>query len=135
MVAVKPETRQAAKDVICQLLMTAGGTIRGKVRLNKAFYFAHLYYWRDGTGILTDYPIVRLPFGPAIDELDLLLEELQTAELIEVATSPNGPYVECVYKLRTGKIPPPEGARLTALQAAVELVESRTAAETQRAYA
>ncbi len=60
--------REQAKTLICDIIAAAGGKLVGKVRLHTAFYYAHLYYWQRGTGVLTSYPVVRLPFGPAIDD-------------------------------------------------------------------
>ena len=55
------DSREQAKDVLCQILVAAGGELKKKVALYKAFYFAHLYYWQTGEGTLTDYPIVHMP--------------------------------------------------------------------------
>src|SRR5262245_40446624 len=33
---------QDAKEVICQIIAAAGGRLEGKLRLYKAFYYAHL---------------------------------------------------------------------------------------------
>ena len=123
------ESRQAAKAVICELLATAGGTLKGRVRLNKAFYFAHLYYWRDALGVLTDYPIVRMPLGPGIDDGPSLVAELVQEERIIVSTAPIGPYQEYVYTLCRDIELDPKSSRTMALRAAIELVESRTGAE------
>lgn len=126
---IRRESREQAKLVIRDLLAAAGGSLRGKVRLNKAFYFAHLYYWRDSQGILTDYPIVRLPFGPAIDDATQLLAELVGEGTIDITTSPNGPYEEYVYTLRSPHELDPRSPRTSALRAAIELVEGRTGAD------
>ena len=92
-------SKEAAKDVICELLAANGGMLRGKVRLNKAFYFAHLYFWRDAGGVLTDHPIVRLPHGPCIDDASELLTELATENRVSIQVGAAGPYQEFVYRL------------------------------------
>lgn len=118
-----------AKAVICDLIAAAGGVFCGTVRLNKAFYFAHLYYWRDEADILTDYPIVRLPNGPCIDQYDLLLEELADEGRIAISTRPLGPYTETVYRLAEDRVIEGDGPRATAILRAVEFVESHSALE------
>ena len=68
--AMKDRKNQAelAKQVICAIVEAAGGKLEGQVRLYKAFYYAHLYCWENAAeGVLTDYPIVRMPNGPGID--------------------------------------------------------------------
>lgn len=120
---------ESAKAVICELLAAAGGTLSGKVRLNKAFYFAHLYYWRDAAGVLTDYPIVRMPFGPGINAGSDLLGELEEAGVLEITTQPNGPYQEYVYRLLRDVHLEPDTPRTEAIREAITLVKGRTAVE------
>lgn len=120
---------EAAKSVICDLIAAAGGVLCGTVRLNKAFYFAHLYYWRDEKDVLTDYPIVRLPNGPCIDDYEILLEELARDGRIAISTRPLGPYSETVYRLVEDRPVEHDSARASAIMSAVEFVESHSAVE------
>lgn len=123
-------SREAAKLLICEILAVNGGSLPGKVRLNKAFYLAHLYAWRATATPLTDYPIVRLPHGPAINDLTDLLNELRAEGRMEIATVPNGPFDEYVYRLTESAWPvEPDPERQRAIQSAVEFVRERTAAE------
>lgn len=93
--------RQLAKDIIVEIIRQAGGTFEGKTRLYKAFYFAHLYYFEDSDGrILSEWPIVRMPQGPGINDGHVLLEELERDGVIALATQLNGPYPESVYLLK-----------------------------------
>jgi hypothetical protein len=127
---VSVASREAAKDVICELIAAAGGALRGKVRLNKAFYFAHLYYWRDAGDLLTDYPIVRLPLGPCIDDAHDLLGELVEARRLNVSTAPIGPYEEYVYRLADGSCAVDAASpRGRAILEAVAFVENKSGAE------
>lgn len=119
----------AAKRIICELIAAAGGVFCGTVRLNKAFYFAHLYYWRDEGDVLTDYPIVRLPNGPCIDDYDILLEQLAAEGRISISTRPLGPYTETVYQLTSGQRFNHEGPPAAAILRAVEFVDSHSAVE------
>jgi uncharacterized phage-associated protein len=122
--------RADAKEVICLLVGAAGGALRGKVRLNKAFYFAHLYYWREAGGVLTSHPIVRMPHGPGIDDAQRLIAELVEEGLLSVATSQNGPFDENVYRLTGEPSPIDEStAKGRAISQAIAFVEGRTAAE------
>lgn len=81
---VRMEPRAAAKRVIVGIIQEAGGKFERKLALNKAFYYAHLHFWREGHGVLSHYPIVKLPMGPAIDKSDSLLGELSSEGLIEI---------------------------------------------------
>lgn len=122
--------RAAAKEVICELIAAAGGALRGKVRLNKAFYFAHLYYWRDANGVLTEYPIVRLPLGPCIDDANDLLKELVHEERLSISSVPIGPFEENVYRLLDTTLSFDSSTpRGRAISEAIEFVEGKTAAE------
>lgn len=68
--------RQKAMMVLCGILQASGGSLTGKIRLYKAFYRAHLNYWRDQGEVLTRYPIVRMPMGPGIHEADALIAHM-----------------------------------------------------------
>jgi hypothetical protein len=120
---------EEAKQVICQIIAAAGGRLEGKLRLFKAFYFAHLFYWQHGTGILTDHPIVRMPMGPGIDKSEALLGALQREGQIRVGTRANGPFREYVYELTTPVEIDPSNARYRAIEEAVEWVRDKSAGE------
>ena len=121
--------REQAKTLICDIIAAAGGKLVGKVRLHKAFYYAHLYYWQRGTGVLTSYPVVRLPFGPAIDEGPTLLAELVHEGKLRISTQPIGPYKESVFELTQSFQIDPTDVRFQAIEVAVEQVKSKTAVE------
>ena len=93
------EDIQKAKLLIVAILRESGGSFTGKTRLYKAFYVAHLYHYQKQTGVLSDYPVVRMPRGPAIDDGDNLLNSLVQEGLIHIGKRMNGPYVEEVYTL------------------------------------
>ncbi|MBI3464034.1 MAG: hypothetical protein HY000_13395 [Planctomycetes bacterium] len=121
------DQREQAKQVICETLAAAGGKLVGKVRLHKAFYYAHLYYWQRGTGVLTSYPVVRLPFGPAIEDGPSLVAELVREGKLRVSQQPNGPYKETVFELAQPFQIDPNSPRFQASEEAVELVKSKSA--------
>ena len=120
---------ESAKQVICEIIQANGNQFPGKTRLFKAFYFAHLYYWRDGEGVLTTYPIVRLPQGPGIDKGEDLLAELMREGKIRISHQFNGPYTEHSYELMRPVEVDVDSPRHRALLQAVAFVESRTATD------
>ncbi len=122
-------TRDEAKNAILDLIAAAGGVFHGKVRLHKAFYFAHLFYWRDGTGVLTAHPIVRAPQGPFIDDAERLLDELQRDGFLAMSTAPVGPFEETVYHLSQPRTIARDTPRGRAIFQAVDFVVNRSAAE------
>ena len=121
--------REQAKQLICDIIGAAGGRLVGKVRLHKAFYYAHLYFWQRGSGVLTSYPVVRLPFGPGIDQEPSLVTELVRDGKLHVAWHPNGPFKEAVFELTEPFQIDPTSPRYRAIEDAVERVRDKTAAE------
>jgi hypothetical protein len=120
---------EAAKDVICQIIAVAGGRLDGRLRLYKAFYYAHLFFWKRGTGVLTTHPIVRMPLGSGIHEAKGILQELQEEGRIRITTRPNGPYEEHVYELASKFEINPEDPRHKAVEDAVEWIRNKSAVE------
>ncbi len=121
--------KDAAKQVVCQILAASGGKLVGKTRLYKAFYFAHLYYWRDNSRFLTDYPIVRMPHGPGIENGDQLIRELISESRIQTTEHPIGPYTETAYELCQKYEVNPTDPQYRAVEEAVEFVKDRSASE------
>src|ERR1700733_1970508 len=92
--------RTKARNVVLELIRCAkDGVWDGKTKLFKAFYFAHLYFAKLQPGILTDWPIARMPQGPGIHMSNLIFEELQREGLLQVEETQEGPYPECRYCL------------------------------------
>ncbi len=124
--------RQSAKDakrVICEIIAAFGGQLPGKLRLYKAFYYAHLYYWQSSKGTLTDYPIVRMPMGPGIDAADALIEQLEREGRIRVTKQMNGPYTEHVFELVKPVCPDPQAPQYKAIQNAVRFINNKSTPE------
>src|SRR5207302_1127974 len=113
-----PET--SAKGVVLELLRTGDGEWTGKTRLFKGFYFAHLYFANNNPGLLTDWPIARLPEGPGIDNAVKLFDELTNEGLLTVELIHEGPYPEYRYRLteRGKKAPAPSAAAQDAIRQA-----------------
>lgn len=121
--------REQAKNLICDIIEMEGGNIAGLTRLYKAFYYAHLYYWECGTGVLTSYPVVRMPRGPAIDDGPALLNELKGEGAIHMSVQMNGPYKENVISLSVRRHCDPSSDRYKAIKAAIEQVKGKTASQ------
>lgn len=124
-----PETSEQAKQVILEIIATSGGRLAGKTRLYKAFYLAHLYYWENTCGTLTDHSIVRMPMGPGIDDGDLLIAELEAEGRIKISWQFNGPYKEQVLEIAQPVQLDPNDPRFKAIEEAVKWIEGKTAAE------
>lgn len=88
-----------AQDVILEILRNTDGEWAGKTKLFKAFYFAHLYYAKEKPGLLTDWPIARMPEGPGIDNSKVLFDELVSEGLLTIERIHEGPYPEYRYRL------------------------------------
>lgn len=125
------DQRELAKRVLIEILHAGGGKIEGRVRLYKAFYVAHLYFWQENRGTLTGHPIVHMPFGPGIDDGDDLLFELQQQGAINIESRMRGPYREDVVKLAPGRRVSRalDDARVEAIRKAVKWVKGKTGAE------
>src|SRR5437588_6601913 len=92
--------RTNARDVVLGLIRKAPkGIWKGKTKLFKAFYFAHLYYARSYPGILTDWPIARMPEGPGIHNASELFEALVQEGYLIVEGIEDGPYPEFCYRI------------------------------------
>ncbi len=122
--------RNRAKDIILEIVRLAGDNIRGKTRLFKAFYIAHLFYAKRAPGYLSDWPIVRMPHGPGIDSADQLIKELVGEGRLAVHTTDVGPYNELQYVATCKQAPPSLSlSAIDAIRDAVDFVEGKTAAE------
>ncbi len=123
------DTSCDAKRVLCQIVQAAGGRLAGTVRLYKAFYFAHLYYWQRNDAPLTDHPIVRMPLGPGVHDGRRLLMELVADGALRASSQPVGPYAETVYEAARPFEVDPNDLGYQAVLEAVSLVEGRTASD------
>lgn len=81
--------RERAQAVVLAAVLAAGGRWCRKTTLWKAFWWAHLESMRERGAELTDYPIVRLPQGPAPNDGDVLIAALVQAGHIHRDTDRN----------------------------------------------
>jgi hypothetical protein len=120
-----------AKHVLVELIRAGGGEWTGKTRLYMAYYLAHLYYAETEPGYLTNWPVVKMPYGPGIECGDELLNELVPSGVLGRKHTAMGPYTATAYRL-TGK--PLAGEPLSqeavcAVEQAVSFVNEKGAAE------
>ena len=123
--------RVTPQDVILEILRVADGEWTGKTKLYKAFYFAHLYYANERPGLLTDWPIARMPEGPGIHQGDRLLNAIAEHGFLTVELSHEGPYPENRYRLtdKAGQVPRPPADASSAIKDAANFCLPRTATE------
>ena len=120
-----------AKQVLAELIRAAGGEWTGKTRLYKAYYSAHLYYAESEPGYLTNWPVVKMPYGPGIECGDELLNQLVLSGVLARKHTAVGPYTATAYCL-TGKPLAAEALSQQAVRAielAVSFVEEKGATE------
>jgi hypothetical protein len=94
-----------AKRVLVELIRAAGGEWTGKTRLYKAYYLAHLFYAEAEPGYLTNWPVVKMPFGPGIECGDELLNELVLSGVLARNHTAVGPYTATAYRLTSKPLP------------------------------
>ena len=117
--------RNLAKQAIIDIVSISGGKLAMKTALFKAFYFAHLFYYRDNHVSLTEYPVVCMPKGPGIDAANSLIAELQAEGKMKVAHYNEGPYEEYTYETVGGYTIEPESPRYKAISEALEYIGVR----------
>jgi hypothetical protein len=120
-----------AQAVVLEILRQADGEWSGKAKLFKAFYFAHLYYANERPGVLTDWPIARLPQGPGIHNSEALFGELIREGLLIIEPVHEGPFPEYRYRLteKGAKAAALPDDAVLAIRLAVLFCKDRTAAE------
>ncbi|MBI1901499.1 MAG: hypothetical protein HYS13_10375 [Planctomycetia bacterium] len=121
--------KQKAKRVIVEIVRSSGGTFENKTNLFKAFYYAHLEFARKHSGCLTTWPIVRMPYGPGIDDADTLLGELVAEHILHLGTVQKGDCValRCELTPKASELSPLAPDEVDAIRAAVEKVSGQTA--------
>ncbi len=94
-----------AKQVLVELIRAAGGEWTGKTRLYKAYYLAHLYFAENEAGYLTNWPVVKMPYGPGIECGEELLNELVLSGVLAREHTALGPYTATAYRLTQKPLP------------------------------
>jgi len=119
--------REKAKQIILAIIQESGGTLYGTTRLYKAFYHAHLFFWKEHKGALSFYPVVHMPKGPGVDQGAELIRELRLEGKVGVTQRPAGDYMEDVYKITNGGTPDLTEAELDSIRKALGVVEDKFA--------
>src|SRR5829696_1839003 len=91
--------KQRAKQIIVEIIRASGGSLTNKTNLFKAFYHAHLKYAEKRPDILSDWPIIRMPRGPAIDRFNVLLGELISEGILDLGCVEKGPFEAMQFEL------------------------------------
>jgi hypothetical protein len=118
---ISHETKRA-KKIIVELVRQAGGEFQNKTNLFKAFWKAHLAYAAKNPGYLSNWPIVRMPNGPGIDEFDQLLAEMLADGWLTIGETQVGSYRAMVFTL--GQACPPPSLPQEAMEAVREGVKA-----------
>jgi len=124
--------RDRAKQIVIEILRTAGKRLPSKTRIFKAFYFAHLFFAQRSPGFLSDWPVVKMRRGPGIMDGDRILEELVREGLVEVRTihdPATGPFPAQEYVLKTEVMPDLDLNAVEAIRDAVTFVQNKSVSE------
>lgn len=119
--------RATAEEVILDIVAVRGGRFESKTLLYKAFYLAHLYYWEEHDGVLTHYPIVKMPNGPGLDDGDQLLAGLVSSGRLTREVEPFGPFHREVFTLVEPRPVDPGSARQEAIRKALAFIGTKSA--------
>ncbi|MEE8451029.1 MAG: Panacea domain-containing protein [Thermoguttaceae bacterium] len=126
------QQRRRAKQIILEITkQSSGNECAGNVRLFKIFYFAHLVYARHETGYLSEWPIVKMPYGPGIDRFEEIIGELTREGAIQQESTQIGPYPATSFRAtdKPAEGPPLEPAAIEAIRKAVEFTSDKTGAQ------
>ena len=126
-----PDKQRAARVLLEIIRQSQGDKIVGKTRLVKAFHLAHLYYAHGSVDYLTDWPIVKMPHGPGIDDFDLVISELANAGAVTVEHIRVGPYPAEAYQAtaKTYLNEALSGDEVTAIRDAAEFIADKSGAQ------
>jgi hypothetical protein len=121
--------RAKAEEVLLDILAVRGGRFAGKTLLYKTFYLAHLYFWEENDGVLTQYPVVHMPEGPGIDQGDDLIAGLIGTGRLKREVASDGPYREEVFELLQARPVDPSNPVQHAIRLALDFIGTRNARE------
>lgn len=92
------------RQVLLEILRNCPNGI-GRTKLFKSFYLAHLVFATNAPGLLTDWPIARMPYGPGISDSFELLDPLEANGFLVRQDITDGMYPESVYRLTDKEFP------------------------------
>jgi hypothetical protein len=108
--------RRKAKAILVAAIQAAGGRFARRTNLYKVFWVAHLVHMVNHGSTLSNWPIVRMPNGPAPDKARDLLTALEKEGIVRQVPQLHGP--------RSGY-----DSELLNLAKAVELTEAELTSE------
>jgi len=122
------EQRDRAKRIIVEIVRQAGGEFQNKTNLYKAFWRAHLAYADTNLGYLSNWPIVRMPQGPGIDNFDHLLADMLADDWLTIGERQIGDCTAMVFAIGS-RCPPSifNDAQITAIRSGVAKVKHKSA--------
>lgn len=121
--------KDRAKAILLEIIRQSNGCFNGSTRLYKAFYFAHLYYYRENPDVLSSWPVVHMPEGPGIESGAALISELHSEGLIEIGQRMKGPYTEDVYVLKSASVASPLSPEaIEAVKKSLQFIKGKSAA-------
>ena len=123
-----PPDIERAKAVIVEIVAESPLGI-GKTKLFKTFWLAHLYYAQENPGFLSDWPVIRMPRGPAIDRAEELLGQLAAEGKLVRANQAVGPFIELRCSPVTGVESGLPTRMREAIRKAVQFAAGKTATE------
>jgi hypothetical protein len=118
-------SRERAKDIILEIIRQTGPL--SKTKLFKTFWLAHLYYYRMAPCFLSDWPVVRLPRGPGIDQGHALLRELESEGRVSLVEEQRGPFTEVCCRPAAIGLPTLAETARQAIKEAVDFVRPLSA--------
>lgn len=124
-------SKELAKRVILEIVRQAGGKLESKSRLYNAFYIAHMTYAEREPGYLSDWPIVRMPYGPGIDSGDQLIRELVMGGFLKSEVVEDWPYRTARFEVADKAFPGEalDKEAVEAIRDATKFVLDKTASE------
>jgi hypothetical protein len=126
---ISHETKRA-KKIIVEIVRQAGGQLRSKTDLFRAFWKAHLHYAANNPGYLSTWPIVRTPCGPAIADFDYLLSEMLSDGWLAVEDTQDG--TDRMLVLSLGSSCPPISLPPVAIEAIRQAANAAASVELHR---
>src|SRR5260370_20036873 len=115
------------KQVILEIVRQAGGSLEGDARLHMAAYVAHLYYFEECPGILTQCRFVKAFNVPAIEGSDQFLRELVESGALAAEVVKVGPFPLTRYYLgdQATLLPSLDLPAVDAVRKAVQFVQPK----------
>jgi len=127
-----PPDQDKAIGVVCAIIEASGGEFRGKTQLNQVFWRAHVHHYRHHAGLLSRYPIARLPEGPAIAHADALIADMERQGRVHVGVELKGDHPEYVFTLQAKRRGQLNADEADSINAAAAWIRGKTASQASK---